>query len=277
MKNIITFLLILIFSVNSLSQNVLFDDFENWNIPGVQGEVPVGWKTNNSGFQGNFFFPVAKSTDSYQGKFALRVQTAQGFEGPAPGLAAKTIPISAKYYNYNAIVFNIKCPQITRYGKVRIRVIERKLDMLNIAASWEDSIIVTDYKPITLYLKKMNSADSLSVTIMALNNNEGLQSVGTAEILVDNIEFTTILGLGSEVSSLSGLTLYPNPSQDVIHLKSDLVFQSYSIHSPTGAAIESGILSGETKSISVKNLEPGAYIIKLNQNGNTTTYKFIKL
>lgn len=82
------------------------------------------------------------------------------------------------------------------------------------------------------------------------------------------------LGILSQ-SNVSSVSLYPHPVQDLIHVPSDCMFQSWSITSVTGLYIKSGTNMNSNK-ISVADLQAGVYVLTLSNNEQTWTGKFIK-
>lgn len=82
------------------------------------------------------------------------------------------------------------------------------------------------------------------------------------------------LGILSQ-TTVSTVTLYPNPVQDLIHIPADCSFQSWSITSITGLAIKNGTNTDLNK-ITVADLEAGVYVLTLTGNGQAWTGKFIK-
>ena len=76
-------------------------------------------------------------------------------------------------------------------------------------------------------------------------------------------------------STVSTVSLYPNPVENLIHIPLDCPFQSWSIISITGESIKSGSNSDFNK-ISVADLHAGVYVVTLINNEQTWTGKFIK-
>jgi len=74
------------------------------------------------------------------------------------------------------------------------------------------------------------------------------------------------------------LIIYPNPVSDNLNLDFDLKQQKaeYSIYNFTGQKVEAGIIYRNNKSISVKNLNTGYYVIMINTGDKLLVGKFIK-
>ncbi len=94
--------------------------------------------------------------------------------------------------------------------------------------------------------------------------------------------FIAITALKDNVSFISGLRITPNPAKDVLNIKWDVLLGNkadYEITNVLGQKIMSGKLrieSGNSGTINIQNLVPGAYMLKVSENGNSTAIKFIK-
>lgn len=83
------------------------------------------------------------------------------------------------------------------------------------------------------------------------------------------------LGAGS-VKIGDQTTVYPNPVNDVLFIKSDKKFTSYTIYNMAGQQVLSQKLQGKL-TVNVEQLKKGNYVLKLNDNnGNTEVTQFIK-
>lgn len=68
------------------------------------------------------------------------------------------------------------------------------------------------------------------------------------------------------------IALYPNPAQDILNIKTDLSFHTFSIYTIDGSVVKEGLL-GEKSQIDISSLEKGVYLIKLE---DTASLRFIK-
>jgi len=75
---------------------------------------------------------------------------------------------------------------------------------------------------------------------------------------------------------LVDFSFYPNPVKDVISLKSGSNIESVVFYNTLGQKSLSSKVNSVSKEINVSNLAPGLYIMKVNVNGKTGTYKVIK-
>lgn len=90
------------------------------------------------------------------------------------------------------------------------------------------------------------------------------------------VEITADGQLGaSSVKINSDLNIYPNPVKDVLQLKSEKEFMSYSVYNMAGQMVASESIT--RKSLNVSRLPIGNYVLKLtDKNGNVESAPFIK-
>ena len=111
---------------------------------------------------------------------------------------------------------------------------------------------------------------------MEHRTTDGLMAVSTfgagvfSAFLTSEKDQTGIQQLNS-----SDISIYPNPTKDVLNIKLDAASHqaSYSIYNMSGKLIKEGILN---KQIRIEELMEGAYILKLNIDGKLISKKFIK-
>ncbi len=74
-----------------------------------------------------------------------------------------------------------------------------------------------------------------------------------------------------------GFYFYPNPSNDVITVKSDDTIESVSIYNLLGQLVIEHPINGTSSSIKVNELSSGTYLMKVSLNGLIQTFKMIKI
>ncbi|KIA85933.1 T9SS type A sorting domain-containing protein [Kaistella jeonii] len=102
----------------------------------------------------------------------------------------------------------------------------------------------------------------------------------TGNVLQGNfiyVEITAENQLGaSSVKIGASPTIYPNPVKDILFIKSEKEFTSYSVYNMAGQLVASDKISGKPM-MSVSRLPLGQYLLKLtDKNGNTEVTQFIK-
>ncbi len=102
-------------------------------------------------------------------------------------------------------------------------------------------------------------------------NGEWLPTSFTGSLMLHPIFGATTTEV-FEAESLNNIYVYPNPVNDILHIAGADDRCRATIYSPTGQALirESG------DKISVSNLQPGIYIIKIELNGQSSTQKIVK-
>lgn len=77
--------------------------------------------------------------------------------------------------------------------------------------------------------------------------------------------------------ALASIDLYPNPAQDVVHLKTnaDMTGNSYQMLDAYGKVVSTGTLKNDITSVDVSSLNPGMYLIRFD-NDEKSALKIIK-
>jgi serine protease AprX len=86
------------------------------------------------------------------------------------------------------------------------------------------------------------------------------------------------LSLISHSKNLNTLTVFPNPTADVIHIISNEGHKptDFSIYTVTGQLIKKGAISGQQNTINISDLAPGSYLIQLTGNQTNETHQIVK-
>lgn len=101
----------------------------------------------------------------------------------------------------------------------------------------------------------------------------------TGDVLQGNftqVEITADGPLGTNSVKIgAAATIYPNPVKDMLFIKSEREFTSYSVYNMAGQRVASDKMTG--KSINLSRLPVGSYVLKLtDKEGNTESTKFMK-
>lgn len=104
------------------------------------------------------------------------------------------------------------------------------------------------------------------------------QSTGTVN--QGNFIYVEIVADGqlgsSSVKIGSNALIYPNPLQEMLHIRSDKEYSSYSIYNMAGQVVAAEKISGKSP-LNVARLPIGNYVLKLtDKDGNTENTQFIK-
>ncbi|MFL2623723.1 MAG: T9SS type A sorting domain-containing protein, partial [Flavobacteriaceae bacterium] len=97
----------------------------------------------------------------------------------------------------------------------------------------------------------------------------------TGIVNIDRILFSTENPLSVDVFDLeNNFELYPNPVKETLYIKTTLQIHSLFVLNMLGQEVFRQF--GNTNSLSVSNLSPGLYVLKiLQENGQKTNRKFI--
>lgn len=96
----------------------------------------------------------------------------------------------------------------------------------------------------------------------------------TKKMKIFRIEMST---LGTdEIQSFPKATLYPNPVTNVLNIDAKQQISSVSIYTLTGQQIFTKSFQTKSSTIDMSAYKAGVYIVEVNSNGKTQTYKVIK-
>lgn len=112
-----------------------------------------------------------------------------------------------------------------------------------------------------------------------MNTTTGLfTNTGTVDNGCANLNLFSIRGekLGVSDSSLKGFSFYPNPATNVINLKSVENVDAVSIYNLAGQQVINDRINRKDSQINVSRLTKGTYVMKVEINGKSASYKFIK-
>lgn len=72
------------------------------------------------------------------------------------------------------------------------------------------------------------------------------------------------------------INVYPNPTQDILHIDSESIIESVSIYSSTGQMLQEYQVELNTIQLSLENFSTGIYFVKISTNSKTKTVKINK-
>ncbi|SRX55416.1 T9SS type A sorting domain-containing protein [Aequorivita sp. CIP111184] len=91
-----------------------------------------------------------------------------------------------------------------------------------------------------------------------------------------NLYFDRKSTLGVEQNSLKDFTFYPNPTQDIVNLSAKNTIENVSIYSLLGQEVLQSSPKQKSPSLNISSLASGIYVMKVEVDGQTGTYKIIK-
>lgn len=111
------------------------------------------------------------------------------------------------------------------------------------------------------------------VSVAALNGATVWAGGFNANVFTDGIYKLSAL-LATKENQINNFTsIYPNPTPDVLNIKSDEKIKSVSIYDMVGRKMDVRL---EGKSVNVKGLENGTYVISIETSTGNSVEKFIK-
>lgn len=91
----------------------------------------------------------------------------------------------------------------------------------------------------------------------------------------DNFRGASVLNL--DKFKTSKISLFPNPSSDVLNIQSEYTPDSYSIISTLGQVLKTSKVDSNSEfSVDISEFKSGLYFIKLNKNNSSQTLSFVK-
>lgn len=185
-------------------------------------------------------------------------------------------------FNYQGIEFGHSV-DVSKLEYLHIDVWTPNETSLNISpissSSGEKAFALTPLK-----LNEWNSFDiplmAFTIQGLALNDIMHLKLVGSGKsiIYVDNIYFyKSNPNAVNNISAKTELQFYPNPTSDVLYLKSDFSIQMVRIFSLSGKLVLSENVQSKQTSLNVASLQTGQYVMLTQfENGEQSTQKFLK-
>ncbi len=159
---------------------------------------------------------------------------------------------------------------------------------VDIPASWETAICTDICYPSSVSSVNLSLAPSDSQEFVFYFYTDLVADSGYAKVLYTNLNVpsnTVLHGYHGITQTPAGIfeenkavfSVYPNPSKDMINLKSNIQLKEeiYFITDELGRTILSGKLSENQSSISIEQLPQGFYFLSFG-NANTGTVKIIK-
>lgn len=120
------------------------------------------------------------------------------------------------------------------------------------------------------------TAPSAGIYYFAMNNVSAIAG-GSFSLIVDTIVATSVLSTNEFLASK--LSVYPNPSNDIVNISSDsnVLLSNLNITDLNGRTVKTVKLNGEASAqISISDLSAGVYMMNINSDQGSATKKIIK-
>jgi Secretion system C-terminal sorting domain len=251
---IIAGILIALLSINAFGQ-IPNSDFEYWDIRnGI--EEPVDWITNNEINS----ISVSKTTDGYEGDFALHIiNNGPSFEGPLPGYASVIytsgiIPTEISAY--------VKCDSVSGTGKGIISVISYLEGMESEIGKWETMDEIPQFTLVLIPLNPVGHYDSIAIRLEAFAGMDVLGwPTGHASLKVDHLRDGSESDL-NEFSRSSSLKVFPNPCHDIVNISNpEGTISECAIINACGKVLYKKSFGGSDIRLDIKDYQQGLYLL----------------
>ena len=93
-------------------------------------------------------------------------------------------------------------------------------------------------------------------------------------MFLDNFNIRDNVGINDNVNASSFVTLYPNPTKDMVNLRSIDNMSTVSVYDVFGKNIANYEVSGNEAQINVSNLASGMYVAKIATENGVVVKKF---
>lgn len=250
---------------------------ENWN--SVTSELPDDWYTLNplliqSGIPEN----VVKTTDAASGSFAAEMTVILEPQGQQDTIGAV---VSYGQIDLNSMnpftpapyeAMPIELSGSYKYAPANLDVnagllLEFYQGGTQVYSDYQVFTANASYTSFTLPISLVDSPDSVLLYAYAGDN---LGSV----LHLDDLSFNGG-DVGTDEFSITEAGVYPNPLNDIIHLRADAKTH-YTIIDVMGKEVRSGVTAGAVTKFDLADLKTGIYFFKLFRNGTEQTIKFVK-
>jgi len=255
-------------------------DFENWTE--YYSEEADGWLSTNIFSKSLGLTPVIKSSDSYEGNFAVQLESMMtyfddtlagitnghlSFDGPVGGMPVAQIPETLSgYYKYSA--------GENEEASANVRMFRYNASLGESELLAEESLVLepsANYVPFELNVEYNAYPPPDTVNIFLSVENSYQEKTGGV-LLVDDLNIT-FKPVGVEVmeNELTG-RVFPNPSRDEIFIESPEIVNKeavISIFNANGFEVINKRLTSDipVMGLDVSNLSPGIYFYRI-KTGN---------
>lgn len=133
---------------------------------------------------------------------------------------------------------------------------------------------VDNFKMIEVDEPVANQEYELTVT----KSNSSPEETKNFSIIISGLKDESNLSLTSHSKKINTLTVFPNPSTDLIHViaNEDHLPTNYSIYNTSGQLIKKGSVSVEENALNISDLAPGSYLLQLIGENTDETHSIVK-
>lgn len=294
-KTLLTIFTICIAIVSSSAQVIPNAGFEDWH-PYASGEYPDYWTTDDSvsvalGAGNNVF----KTTDSYEGTYAIYMKSVTTPFVSGPGIA--TNGVMAINTSTQAVTFTGGSPDTARsrflsgyfkynplgandMGFIRVsllRDVSGVKDTIATGITWFSGTTSTYTQFVTQlnYYDFVNQPDTCLIIIQSSKAINDPDLASGTELQIDSLNFGGFVGIDELKSAISSVSVYPTPAdKDLfvdVKLKNNISL-SYEIYDLHGKRVLTSSMNSNHERIDVSLLSSGNYILNLGDAKKNRLY-----
>lgn len=176
---------------------------------------------------------------------------------------------------------------VSNHSKLQVLDVEdNKIGALDLAHNPELLLLFTSYNSLT-WLNIKNGNNSLLDTMLVYGNPDltciQVDNIDDALLRVCNLpnngwckdetaSYSEDCQLGTENFTTTDFQLFPNPSENLLHIQTKENIESVKIYSIQGVLVK----EVSSKTLDVSGLNAGMYFVQITSNEKTITKKFIK-
>ena len=250
--------------------------FEEWDslttITGQHFENPTDWHTNNAAHPFYLTTPAAKSTNSFSGLYALKLESKeQGLDVRGPGIVYKKISAT----DLKSISFELWCDSLDKQGACVYQIFGDDFNtILSTDSIFQTTARYVSYEKAILYDWRVNH-DSIILEFVAHGETGFVkpQDEGYAVMFVDEVKTEFLTAIEENLVD-SKLMLYPNPATSIV----DVNFGSGCIKNIVlcdlyGRKFPISLVENRVSQIDVSHHPKGIYFVAIEFEDHSTLVK----
>ncbi len=212
------------------------------------------------------------------GSAAIKLEYTVSDENTFTGYRMWAFPCCVDVSSYNYLVINVKADEAIENVMALLRddveVNGRSTHLFDIGTEWHQVFL-----PLEEFEVQSGFDDEADLTILHLVQiqfNYEEVSLNTGTVYIDAVGFTHDMDVSVSdfVFSANQINVFPNPATQRVHVTAS-VGAVVSLFDVTGRLVSQKTASSETVTINLQGLSEGMYIIRVNQNGQTSSRKLM--
>ena len=214
----------------------------------------------------------------FDGGTALELQYDLSGDATFTGYQMWSFPDKIDVSEYNFFAIRIKAEQSIENATIVLRddveVNGRSFHTFDIGTEWHNVFLPLD--DFELLEGFDNEADLTIMHLIQVAFEEGVVSEAQGTVHIDLVGFTHDMDVSVSdfVFSANQINVFPNPATQRVHVTAS-VGAIVSLFDVTGRLVSQKSASSETVTINLQGLSEGMYIIRVNQNGQTSSRKLM--